>query len=124
MPFTEPKLPPIPADQREPVLILYREGEALAGAYTTALTWYAHMAAEGHREPGTEVRRSPIDPDEFLVLLPRPVTGFCPTTGKTCTFAAAILRKFEDGTVDGWLVRTHELAIATFETPPDTSDLE
>ncbi len=124
MPFAERPLPEVPADLKEPVLILYDELTPLGGAYVNALIWYAHLAAIGQREPGTKVERSIRDPSEFLVLLPGPVTGVCTETGRTLTFTAAILKEFDGGIIDGWLCDCQEAARLTFETPPDTPEEE
>ena len=115
MPITEHPLPPVPADRRAAVLIAYDEANPLGGAYVNALYWYAHLASIGQREPGTVTTRSKRDPSELLVLLPGPVTGVCTSTGVTLTFTAAILREFEDGTIDGRLCSDHEVSKHAFD---------
>jgi hypothetical protein len=122
-------MPPIPADQREPLIWAYNSQVVKREAqYTNELYAYCHRAALGLGDPGARAKmmpaRSSSGPDGFhiLVLLSQPIRAICTENGSMVLFSAAILREYGDGRVEGWLVSSHEAAMRDWtENYPEAS---
>lgn len=85
--------------------------------YPNCLYEHAHKSALGTGTWSARCKMLPAKsadgPDGFhiLVLLDYPFTALCIETGQAVHVAAAILREYKDGSVEGWFVNSHAAAV-------------
>ncbi len=127
-PLTESPIPPVPAEKREPLLISFDPERPVPGPdeFPNDLYEFVYQIALNKRKDiqATVLDRPSVRDGScsYLVLLPRPIQAISVSTPYEITFCAAILSSVrhhgatrDSITVQGWLIATHEDAIATWK---------
>jgi hypothetical protein len=116
-------MPLTSADDKDALIWAYNSQVVKRGAaHTNVLYAYCHLSALGMGgDPNARTKMLPargmlglVDGFHILVLLSRPIRAICTENGSMILFSAAILREYQDGTVEGWLINSHAAALATW----------
>jgi hypothetical protein len=112
MPYIESPIPQPTAEEREPILMPFDPNE-FPKNYPNRIYEFIHQVIKRERMLDAFVEQRG---DQYLILLPSPILGASISSDYTITFTAALMHLHKH-CCDGWLVSSHEAALAVWKSP-------